>query len=112
MSTEDVTRILKDIVRTGEVSAIDDEKRLVRVIFHDRDDMVSGWLTVIQSPPFIPAKDITQETQPRGGGSGDAAYESHTHEVIIKPWMPKMNDKVLCLYLAMFNGGGFVLGAY
>lgn len=28
----------------------------------------------------------------------------------IKPWMPKVNDQVLVLYLPVFNGDGFILG--
>ncbi len=26
-------------------------------------------------------------------------------------WMPSVNDKVLCIYIPVFNGDGFVLGA-
>ena len=25
-------------------------------------------------------------------------------------WMPSVNDKVLCLYLPIFNGDGYILG--
>lgn len=44
------------------------------------------------------------------GGSGDASFASHKHDLIIKPWMPKVNDQVLVLYLPVFNGDGFILG--
>jgi len=29
----------------------------------------------------------------------------------VTPWMPEVNDRVLCLYNPVFNGDGFVLGA-
>ncbi len=27
-----------------------------------------------------------------------------------QPWMPKINDRVVCLYIPVFNGDGFVIG--
>ena len=37
-------------------------------------------------------------------------FESHTHGLVIRPWMPKVNATVLCLYLPVFNADGFILG--
>ena len=38
------------------------------------------------------------------------APASHTHGLVIRPWMPKVNATVLCLYLPVFNADGFILG--
>jgi hypothetical protein len=102
---------LEDIVRVGIVSVVDKPNRCVRVIFNGQEKMVSGWLKVIKSPPFIPAKDVPQRTEHEAGGSGYAEYASHKHDVIVSPWLPDVNDTVLCLYLPVFNGDGYVLGA-
>ncbi len=97
-------------VRIGKVQNVDIEKRQVRVFFGDVNIM-SGWLKVIQSPPFIPAINVEQRTEKELGGSGDAAFAEHSHAVIIKPWLPKIGDNVLCLYTPGFNADGYVLGA-
>ena len=33
---------------------------------------------------------------------------SHKHDLIIKPYMPKVNDLVLVLYFPVFNGDGVI----
>lgn len=80
--------IIKNMVRIGIVTDVDDEKRLVRVHFPDKQ-LTSGWLYLLKSPPTI--ENINDDD--------------------IKPWIPAVNDKVLCLYIPIFNGDGFVLGA-
>ena len=45
--------ILKEIVRIGTVSWVDPEKRTARVIFHDKDELPSGELKVLQNQPLI-----------------------------------------------------------
>lgn len=75
----------------------------------DRAHLLAGsacWAT----PPFIPDYNVPQRTEFESGGSGDASFASHKHDLIIKPWMPKVNDQVLVLYLPVFNGDGFILG--
>jgi hypothetical protein len=103
--------VIEDIVREGVVSVVDKPNRQARVIFKGQSDMVSGWLKVIKSPPFIPAKDVQQQTEARSGGGGYAEFASHTHNVVISPWLPDVNDRVVCLYLPVFNGDGYILGA-
>lgn len=44
------------------------------------------------------------EPEPSGGCA------PHTHEVKIRMWMPKIDDRVLCLYLPIRNGDGFIIG--
>ena len=78
--------VYKNIVRTGWVSSVNAADRTARVTFKDMGTtFVSGPLKVIQNPPFIPAKDVVQETQTESGGSGDASFASHTHNVKISP---------------------------
>lgn len=101
--------VLANLVRVGTVFAVDDTARKARVRFDDKD-LTSGWLAVLKSPPFIPSRERSC-TETEGGGSGEAAYESHRHSLTINPWMPSVNDTVLCLYLPVENSDGFVLGA-
>ena len=104
--------VLKNIVRTGKVSSVDPANRTARVTFEDKgqEPIVSGNLKVIKTPPFIPAKDVVQQTETESGGSGDAAFAPHTHKVVIKPWLPSPGDYVLCIYLPTDDGDGFVIG--
>lgn len=103
--------VLKNIVRTGWVSSVNAAERTARVTFKDKGaTIVSGELKVIKSPPFIPAKDAPQQTEEKGGGSGDASFESHKHDVTISPWLPSPGDYVLCIYIPTDDGDGFVIG--
>ncbi|MEN6437013.1 MAG: hypothetical protein ABFD97_00350 [Syntrophobacter sp.] len=72
----DNENILANLVRIGTVSSVNAAKQTARVIYKD-NDMVSGWLPVLQR----------------------------------EPWMPSINDTVVVLYLPVFNGDGFILGA-
>jgi len=106
---------LNNLVRIGTVSSINAANRTARVEFSDKQDvdgtpLISGALKVIQSPPFIPSAGATQETQPRGGGSGTTAFETHTHGLTIRPWLPSIGQLVVCLYLPNGESDGFILG--
>lgn len=102
--------ILSGLVRLGTVTAVDNAKHKARVKFQS-EDMTSGWLYVLDNRPFIPDYDVVpQRTEYESGGSGEAAFASHKHDLKIKQWMPKVNQTVLCLYLPSFNADGFVLG--
>ena len=63
-------------LRIGVVTDTDEENSQVRVHFPDVD-IVSDWIKVIQT----------------------------------SPWMPQIDDLVLCVYDSGFNGDGYVLGA-
>jgi hypothetical protein len=102
-------------VRVGTVTDVNNDKLIARVLFEDRLDgsgqpMTSDWLPVVYHPPFIPDYDVPQRTEYEAGGSGDAEFQSHKHDLIIKPWMPVVNEQVLCLYDGLFNGQGYVIG--
>lgn len=101
--------ILARLVRIGKVTDVDNDNLKCRVKFEDRD-YTSGWLKVIKNQPFIPDYDVPQRTEYEAGGSGAAAYENHKHDLIIKPWMPKINEIVLCLYIPTLYSDGYVLG--
>lgn len=100
---------LENLVRVGIVTAVDTGKRMARVKFQD-EDKTSDWLYVLAAQPYIPSYDGLQRTEFESGGSGDAAFEKHKHDLVILPWMPKNNAVVLCLYLPVFGADGFVLG--
>ena len=105
----DVEKILKHLVRIGTVTVTDPVKRVARVKFEDTGQ-TSGLLYVLANRPYIPDYDVPQRTEFEAGGSGDPAFASHKHDLIIKPWMPKVNAVVLTLYLPVLDGDGFILG--
>ncbi|MDE7055371.1 MAG: hypothetical protein K2O84_11280 [Oscillospiraceae bacterium] len=105
----DVEKILKHLVRIGTVTVADPDKRVARVKFEDTGQ-TSGLLYVLANRPYIPDYDVPQRTEFETGGSGDPAFASHKHDLIIKPWMPKVNAVVLTLYLPVLDGDGFILG--
>ncbi len=105
----DVEKILKHLVRIGTVTVADPDKRVARVKFEDTGQ-TSGLLYVLANRPYIPDYDVPQRTEFEAGGSGDPAFASHKHDLIIKPWMPKVNAVVLTLYLPVLDGDGFILG--
>jgi len=74
---------IKDIFRTGEVVETDPENCLVRVKFPDTDELVSGWLQVVQ-----------QQT----------LKNKHYY-------MPDIEELVVCIFLGNGPIAGFVLGA-
>lgn len=100
---------VEDIVREGTVTAVNNDKRIAKVWF-DALGIDSGWLPVLINRDFIPDHDVPQRTEYEAGGSGYAEFESHKHDLIIKPYMPKVNEKVLVLYFPVFNGNGVILG--
>lgn len=91
-------------LRIGTVSDVNGSNRTVRVHFPDVD-IVSGWLIVIYRPMHI------SETQAASGGSGEAAFASHSHGISASEWMPSVGDNVLCIYGDGFSSDGYVLGA-
>ncbi len=98
-------KYLRDMLRQGVVMEVDREKRRVRVKFPDTE-VLSWWLPVLTS-----AMEVQDgETGPASGGSGEAEFAEHRHGVTLIPWLPRVNDRVLCIYIPVFNGDGFVLG--
>lgn len=100
---------LKNLVRVGTVTDVNNAELKARVRFQDVG-VTSDWLHVLRNQPFIPDYDVPQKTELTSGGAGESSYESHSHNLVIKPWMPKVNETVVALYLPIFNGDGFILG--
>ena len=76
------SRILSRLVRIGTVMNV--SGRYCRVKFRDTG-IDSGWLRIVSMPPGVP-------------------------DTTVSPWAPAINDTVLCLYLPVENGDGFVIG--
>ena len=116
MTGKDLTsEVLGGLVRIGTVTDRDMDKRLVRIWFED-DAMSSGWLPVLISQDVTPDYEYDDpqwtefETECAEPRAGDKDYASHKHKIIRKPWMPRVGDEVLAVYLPVFNADGFVVG--
>lgn len=109
------SEVLGGLVRVGTVTDRRMEERRVRVWFED-DKMSSGWLPVIISQDVTPDYEYDDpqwtefETKWKGDRAGDKDYVDHKHKIIRKPYMPKVGDEVLAVYLPVFNADGFVIG--
>jgi len=107
----DNENILNNIVRIGTVSSVDPAKRTVRVIFKDKE-MVSGWLHVLQhNLAGVYIKPDGEHSHALDGGGTTELDVEHGHAANVTYWMPRVNDTVVVLYLPVFNGDGFILGA-
>lgn len=107
----------QNIIKLGIVTNVDNDKRLARVKFPGMGlQDTSGWLPVLISQDVIHyyPYDVPQwtefDTEDKGPRTGDKDYVDHRHKVIIKPYMPKVGDQVLALYIPIFNADGFILG--
>ncbi len=105
----DYEKTLSGLVRVGTVTDVDNAKHLARAKFLG-EGFTSGWLYVLNNKPFIPGYNQAQQTNAQAGGSGYTEFTSHTHSLTINQWMPAINDKVLVLYLPVWNADGFILG--
>lgn len=88
---------IENMVRVGVVSDVSGTK--ARVIYPDKDDLVSGWLSVLQHSG--------------AGVSAPAGGEPvHSHPgASVGTWMPSPGQSVLVLYIPAFDSDGFILGA-
>jgi len=106
--------VLSRIIRYGVVSAVDQSNRKVRVIFENMD-MTSGWVYVLQHNGTcvnvgLNGLHVHEIKDAQNGESLEDAGE-HKHSASLTYWMPKVRDKVIVLYMPVYNGDGFVLGA-
>lgn len=115
----DADKILSRLVQTGYVSAVDTAKKRARVRFPDTG-ITSGWLYVLQHggtgvdvvKDGSHTHDITVNDTYTGGGSGTiASVPDHNHSgSTTTSWLPKVNERVVVLYLPVADGDGFILG--
>lgn len=95
---------LKNMVRLGTVMSVDKVKMTARVKFKDKGGITSGQLHITKRPVYvIPAMESGNEGQ-------TAEKEKHYHEAFITPWIPEVNDMVLCIMMADGDGDGFIIG--
>lgn len=137
---------METILRVGKVSAVDIGKGKCRVIFPDKDNMVSPWLTVLRQVPMVTVEKWTDgekwemeaaygtydhtlgigETYRKGFPDeientitleyycpehGAEDVKVHQERVVIRPWMPYVDQMVLCVYMPYGKYEGYVLGA-
>ena len=115
----DLGKTMSRMVQVGYVTAVNLPKRMVRVRFPDTE-ITSGWLYVLQhsGTEMTITKDgghshsITVSDSYTGGGSASVgAVPDHDHKNSkTTVWMPKVNDRVVVLYLPVADGDGFILG--
>lgn len=110
--------ILSQLTRVGTVTDRQMDNRLARVYFPDLD-ITSDWLPVLISQDVTP-DDIPREyddpqwtefeTEDQIPQAGETRYVPHKHKILRKPWMPKVGDEVLTVYLPVLDADGFILG--
>lgn len=100
MEPDEMESVLARLVRRGIVTDVNKKKRKARVKFDD-EDLPSGELRILANPPFIPKVDGPQQTE---------ISANHSHRVTITPWLPRVNDVVLVLYLPAHDSDGYILG--
>lgn len=112
----DAEQILSRLVQVGTVSAVDKGKRLARVLFGDTG-IISGWLYVLQHHTagvyVAPDGEHTHtiyDTYTGGGRASTSPAHDHLPGTHVTYWMPKVDDRVLVLYLPVVNSDGFILG--
>lgn len=110
-----VSQALDGLVRVGTVTDRQMDKRLVRVWFND-DNLPSGWMPVIISQDVTPDYEYDDpqwtefDTEDKVPQAGETKYVPHKHKIKRKPYMPKVGDQVLVVYLPIWNADGFVIG--
>lgn len=87
---------LKDMVRVGIVSSVNSGNMSARVKIQDQG-IVTGDLKIVQNTP-------TTEIKITGGTCGAEC------KAVVKPWIPKVGQWVLCIFMPDGEGDGFILG--
>lgn len=112
----DIEKILSRLIQTGTVTAVDGGKRLARVKFKDTG-ITSGWLYVVQHyaanlyiEPDAEHTHIITDTYTGGGSASTYPAHDHLPGSHLTYWMPKVNDRVLVVYLPVDDSDGFILG--
>lgn len=107
----------RHMIKLGIVTDVDNDKRLARVKLPGMGlQDTSGWLPVlinmdvIHYYPYDEPQWTEFETECKEPRTGDKDFAEHRHKVVIKPYMPKRNDLVLCIYSPVFSADGFIFG--
>lgn len=108
---------LKNMVRLGTVMSVDKDKMTARVKFEDKGGITSSPLHILKRPVYVvPAMESGSEGQEGQTAETELEYDvrdntkkiKHYHEAYITPWVPSVNDMVLCIMMA--DGDGFIVG--
>lgn len=105
---ENMNPILDGLVRVGTVSDRNTASHKVRVYFPDLD-LTSDWLFCLQRNSGISISSASDHTHQLDGETTDEAG-AHSHTASNDAWTPAINEQVLCLFLPVQDGDGFVLG--
>lgn len=89
-------------LRVGKVSSVDVANLAARVQF-DADNVTSGWLKVLQTPPKVTASGKFYDSE----SGSDKNVEI---KVDVSAWMPAVGDTVVCIYGDGFNADGYIIG--
>ena len=100
--------ILDGLVRIGIVTDRNTNTHSVRVYFPDVE-MTSGWLRCLQAPVAASAASAGGHRH-QAAGENTSEAGAHSHDISLDAWTPAINDTVLCLFLPVQDGDGFVLG--
>ena len=108
---------LKNMVRLGTVISVDKEKMTARVKFKDKGGITSSPLHILKRPVYVIPKmedekkeGQTEEKELEYDVRGVTKKIKHYHEAYITPWVPSVNDMVLCIMMADGDGDGFIVG--
>ncbi len=97
-------------VRIGTVSAVDEDNRTARVRF-DADNVTSGWLKVLYSPPNVTTGGRNDDTDSENKSDKDNSSVSNSESCVdVSAWLPTVGETVVCLYGDGFNADGYIIG--
>lgn len=97
-------------VRIGTVSAIDEENRTARVRFNE-DNVTSGWLKVLHSPPKVTISGSEDKSDKADDSESDTDTGNIGNiNIDVVAWLPVVGETVVCLYGDGFNADGYIIG--
>lgn len=107
---------LKNMVRLGTVMSVDKDKMTARVKFRDKGGITSSPLHILRRPVYV--VPVTESGNKGQTAEKELEYDvgevttksRHSHAAYITPWVPSVNDMVLCIMLADGDGDGFIVG--
>lgn len=108
---------LKNVVRLGTVMSVDKDRMTARVKFEDKGGITSSPLHILKRSIYVIPK-IEEEKKEGQTAEKELEYDvrgvtekiRHYHESYITPWIPSVNDMVLCIMMADGDGDGFIVG--
>lgn len=101
---------LENMVKVGKVSSVNATAKTARVIFPDLDNMVSGELSVLQHPRAGVAIKEDGEHSHAVTNEACSCAGTHVHKATVTSWMPNVGETVLCIFPAIPDSDGYVLG--